>query len=129
MLTIAYASRALISARSPDMLEVLRACMRNNARLGVTGALYYDGRQFYQVLEGDDTVIACLYDTIRNDPRHTDVQLLLRQPITQRRFDGWSMKFVDGSGRTDLQSDFEYPEATHPELHAQDPRLEALLVA
>ena len=127
--TLAYASNALVPAHSAEMLDIARACLRNNPRLGVTGALYFDGHQFYQVLEGDETVLACLFDTIRNDPRHTDVTLVFRKPIAQRRFTDWSMKFVDGTGMPDLRHRFDYSEAVTPELHAQDARIDALMAA
>lgn len=127
--TLAYASNALVPAHSAEMLDIARACLRNNPRLGVTGALYFDGRHFYQVLEGDETVLACLFDTIRSDPRHADVKLVYRKPIAQRRFTDWSMKFVDGSDMPAMRPQFDYTEAVKPELHAQDARIEALIAA
>ena len=127
--TLAYASNALVPAHSAEMLDIARACLRNNPRLGVTGALYFDGRQFYQVLEGDETVLACLFDAIRSDPRHTDVKMVYRRPIRERRFGDWSMKFIDGSGDPELRPHFDYAEAVKPELHAQDARIEALTAA
>lgn len=127
--TLAYASNALVPVHSADMLDIARASLRNNARLGVTGALFFDGRQFYQVLEGDDTIIACLYDTIRADPRHTDVQLVYYRKLPERRFADWSMKFVDGTRRRDLAPVFDHAVAVPSEATLQDRRIEALLAA
>ena len=104
--TLAYTSRALIPAHSAEMLEIARASLRNNSRLGVTGALYFDGLRFYQVLEGDENVLACLFDTIRADPRHFDVQCVYHTPTPQRRFGDWSMKFVDGTSQPELATLF-----------------------
>jgi hypothetical protein len=127
--TLAYASNALVPAHSAEMLDIARAALRNNKRLGVTGALFFDGKQFYQVLEGEDTVIACLFDNIRADRRHTDVQLVYYRSIPERRFGDWSMKFVDGTRRGDLAPIFDYRAAVHPGSSAQDTRIEALLAA
>jgi hypothetical protein len=111
------------------MIDIARSALRNNARLGVTGALFFDGSQFYQVLEGEDTVIACLYDTIRADPRHTDVQLVYYRTLPDRRFGDWSMKFIDGTRRRDLAPVFDHAAVVHPEATAQDSRIAALAAA
>jgi hypothetical protein len=110
--SLSYASRSLIPAGGPEIAALIDACLRNNARLGVTGALYFDGRQFFQVLEGDEAVVACLFDDIRKDPRHTDVKIVTRGPIAQRAFAGWTMKIVDGVARPQVGRRFRYEEAT-----------------
>ena len=127
--TLAYTSNALVPAHSPEMLDIARASLRNNERLGVTGALFFDGRHFYQVLEGDEPVLACLFDTIRADPRHTDVQLVYYRRLSERRFGDWAMKFVDGTHRRDLAELFTAPGGRSEAEAAEDHRIEALLAA
>jgi len=127
--TLAYASSALVPACSPEMLDIARVALRKNEQLGVSGALYFDGKRFFQVLEGEDTIIACLFDTIRADPRHTDVQLVYYRSLPERRFGDWSMKFIDGTSRRDLAPIFDNRAAVHPEDTAQDDRIAALLAA
>lgn len=127
--TLAYTSSMLIPVHSTEMLAIARAALRNNPRLGVTGALYFDGHHFFQVLEGEDTALACLFDTIRADPRHMNVRLVHRGPITERRFENWSMKFVDGTGRRDLSRLFEVAGDAAPVVQADEARIEALLAA
>ncbi|MGY6410518.1 MAG: BLUF domain-containing protein [Alkalilacustris sp.] len=124
--SIAYVSLSRIPAWSPEMLELARSCLTRNPALGITGALYFDGVQFYQVLEGPEQAVAELYATIRADPRHCAVQTLWDGPITRRRFGAWAMKFVDGSGRAQrLRGRFEYEQAlaAGPD---QRPRIDAL---
>ena len=99
---LAYASLSRIPAASPEMLEIARTSLARNPVLGLTGGLYFDGDQFYQVLEGTETAVQTLYAGIRRDGRHTSVQTLWDGPITRRRFGAWAMKFVDGSGRATL---------------------------
>ncbi len=109
--SLAYVSLSRIPAWSPEMLELARSCLVRNPALGITGALYFDGVQFYQVLEGSEDAVAELYATIRADPRHCAVQTLWDGPITRRRFGAWAMKFVDGSGRAQrLRSRFDYEQ-------------------
>lgn len=111
-MSLSYASRALVPAGGPEIDALVETCRRNNARLGVTGALYFDGRQFFQIIEGDEAVVACLFDMIRRDPRHTDVQIVSRGPIDRRAFGSWSMKIVDGVRKPHLAPRFRYEEAT-----------------
>jgi hypothetical protein len=102
-----YLSRSLIPAIGPEMIGLAGACMRNNQRLDVTGALYYDDRHFFQTLEGPEPAIAVLLERIRRDPRHADMRILARGPILARRFPCWSMKFVDGAWLKDAAARFE----------------------
>ncbi len=67
---------------------------RRNARLGITGALFYSSHSFAQVLEGPALAVDCLYARILVDPRHESVTLLHRRPIAQRRFERWTMAYV-----------------------------------
>lgn len=124
---LAYASVSYIPAWSPEMLAVARSSLANNPRLGITGALYFDGAQFYQVLEGEETAVHALYARIRRDPRHHAVQTLWDGPITRRRFGHWAMKFVDGSGRAALlRPHFRY-ESVLSETAQRQPGLMEML--
>ena len=48
-----------------------------------------------QVLEGSRDTVAEVYERIRRDPRHHQLDLLFEGPIDEREFDDWSMAFVD----------------------------------
>ena len=48
----------------------------NNKRRGITGALLVSGNTFIQTLEGEESVVRQVYETIRRDPRHEAVELL-----------------------------------------------------
>ena len=124
--SLAYASLSRVPAWSPEMLDIARTCLARNPALGVTGALYFDGEQFYQVLEGEEATVTDLYARIRRDPRHGGVQTLWDGPIQRRRFGVWSMKFVDGSGRAaPLRGRFAY-DAVLRLKRAQEPLIRAL---
>ena len=125
--SLAYVSVSNIPAWSPEMLEVARTSLARNPRLGITGALYFDGEQFYQVLEGEETAVRDLFARIRSDVRHTAVQLLWDGPIRTRRFGNWAMKFVDGAGRAaPLRGRFAYAEVLRCGPEAQGGLIEAL---
>jgi hypothetical protein len=131
MLTcLAYASLSNVPASSPEMLELARTCLARNPAIGVTGALYFDGLQFYQVIEGEETAVRDLFDRIEQDPRHSAVQTLWDGPIPHRRFGNWAMKFVDGSTQPDkLRPRFCYAEALERSRSAQPRLFDALVRA
>jgi hypothetical protein len=88
-----YASRSTIDP-GPAFEALAAQAAAANARLGVTGALYGDGRLFFQILEGEAGVLDALFSRILRDPRHCDVRLLVRRPIPRRQFARWAMKAV-----------------------------------
>lgn len=126
LVSLAYVSLSRIPAFSPEMLDLARCCLARNPALGITGALYFDGVQFYQVIEGSPDAVEDLFDRILRDPRHCAVQSLWDGPIARRRFGIWAMKFVDGTGRASrLRQCFSY-ETALAARHEQDVRIDAL---
>jgi hypothetical protein len=124
---LAYESRARLASEAPDIRAIETASLGNNARLGVTGALYFDGAQFFQVLEGPQNAVAILYDRIRKDPRHDQVALVCRHPIAHRMFGLWSMKIVNGLDHPQLRATFEAAvDAAPPPGAGLDPRISVL---
>lgn len=74
-----------------NMATILAESQRNNARDGLTGALAaHDGR-FIQVIEGTSGALDLLLRRLTPDPRHRDIVVLDRRPITARRFQDWTM--------------------------------------
>lgn len=123
---LAYSSVSRVNAGSPEMRAIEDASLRNNGRLGVTGALYFDGESFFQVLEGAESAVALLYDTIRKDPRHISAEIVCRHAIEDRMFGLWSMKFVNGLDHPQLAATFRAASGAAPNALAVDPRIEAL---
>ena len=74
-----------------NMATILGESQRNNERDGLTGALAaHDGR-FIQVIEGTPGSLDRLLLRLASDPRHRDIVILNRRPITERRFTDWTM--------------------------------------
>ena len=87
-----YASTA--TGRTDSLLNVatiLAESDRNNSRDGLTGALAAHGGGYLQVIEGQPEVLDGLLRRLESDPRHKDIRLIDRMPITQRRFSDWTM--------------------------------------
>lgn len=100
-----YISTAPNLARE-DVESILAASARNNPERGITGLLVYNGRNFLQLLEGEESALVGLMVRIGNDPRHTGVSILERKSIEHRACPDWAMKRVliaeSVAGRRDL---------------------------
>ena len=91
---IVYRSRATAISSDTDLFYLLAHARENNAKLGLSGIVLYDRGFFYQWLEGHDAPLGRVWNSIRADLRHTDVQVLIDQQIPTRLFAGWSMQFA-----------------------------------
>ncbi|RZJ25497.1 MAG: BLUF domain-containing protein [Haliea sp.] len=91
LIQLIYASRVSRSLGPMDIKDILAASRRNNAKLGVTGALCLNNGIFLQALEGDRSAVNALYHRILLDERHRDTAILSFGEITKRRFGTWSM--------------------------------------
>ena len=91
LIQLTYASRTSSVFKNDDLASILKASQRNNARVGVTGALCLAGGIFLQQLEGDRAEVNRLYHRILADPRHREPAVLDFAEITSRRFTSWDM--------------------------------------
>jgi hypothetical protein len=93
--SLLYVSRALL--RPADVhtaiAAILEVSLARNAVQEVTGALLYTGERFAQLLEGPEGAVLGVMDSIRRDPRHTDIVSLEPNQLTARRFASWSLAY------------------------------------
>ena len=92
-----YTSTAITACDLPELKEILDRARVRNAERAVTGMLLYTEGSFFQVLEGDETVLNALFARIATDPRHKRVIKIIDEPIAQRDFGDWSMGFAAAS--------------------------------
>ena len=94
---IVYCSRNAIGrdAAGRDLEQILAAARRNNAQVGVTGALLYSKGFFAQVLEGPFEAVQQVFERIQIDHRHTDVVILTAENVTDRNFADWDMAYAE----------------------------------
>jgi len=93
LLSLVYMSAAnevFDQERLDALLEHAR--VRNTAS-GLSGLLVYKDGRFMQLLEGPEVAVLETYQRIIDDPRHTDVGLLVEERIHTRRFGEWKMAF------------------------------------
>jgi hypothetical protein len=89
-----YVSRAVGPQTTTMTTTILAQAQGNNAAQGITGVLCQGQGFFFQVIEGERSRVNALYRRISADTRHQDVDLLLYEEISERRFGQWSMALV-----------------------------------
>ena len=91
---LVYVSAATHPLDKADLLQMLKEARERNQQLGVTGLLLYKDGDFIQLLEGDKATVKALFqDSIRKDPRHRNIQVLIEDEAPKRLFADWSMGF------------------------------------
>jgi hypothetical protein len=90
---LCYTSTATSDMQRQDLVDLLRLSRRKNEEAGITGLLLYSSDRFIQLLEGDEAAVRKLYERIREDSRHRDVELVYEQRIAARECPDWSMGF------------------------------------
>ena len=96
---LAYSSTLIVPVEkwAAVLEQITEHAHHKNAKLGLTGVLLFSRGRCIQVLEGFPESLFPLYEQIKIDSRHTDVQTLIKSQITQRSFDAWNMRVVDMS--------------------------------
>jgi len=98
---LVYISRQSYPLNRSELRQILDAADHFNQQHQVTGMLVYRNGSFLQVLEGEKDTIRTLYDSIRQDRRHTDVQQVIFEPARQRYFQRWTMGFCELATQAD----------------------------
>ncbi|MGU3408846.1 BLUF domain-containing protein [Microbacterium sp. M1A1_1b] len=93
MLSLTYSSVATSTLEPADLTALLTQSRASNEHTGITGMLLFRNGYFLQVLEGPDAQVRQKMRTIRDDPRHTKVTVLLEEVIEDREFPEWTMGF------------------------------------
>jgi len=94
MLSLLYRSQAVALLPQSELTDICLRSARKNQRLGITGFLVEYGGVFLQILEGEPGTVESLYAEILRDPRHHDVELLLREEGKGKpNFGFWAMNY------------------------------------
>ncbi len=91
---IIYRSQIADEVDGSQIREICSQSKSANALRDVQGALIAINRHFYQVLEGESTVLEPLLHKIQSDSRHNNFTLLQNTQVQSRKFDGWDMTLI-----------------------------------
>lgn len=92
-----YISGATRDFSEEELRDIAKQASCNNVRQGITGALLFIQNSFVQVIEGRDTDIRVLLDTLEKDARHHNIRVILDRSVQHRDFEDWSMGLVMAS--------------------------------
>ena len=95
---LVYRSAAVGRPTAGDLDHLLAQARERNAAEDLTGLLVYDQGRFVQWLEGPNTGIDRVWQSIRRDPRHTEVERLHTPWHPHRLFPNWQMQFGVAAG-------------------------------
>ena len=96
-----YSENRIGIARRHSIIADLKAVsVKRNRESEVTGALLYDDEWFVQTLEGQERAVEETLQRIMKDPRHANVEVVVRKQIPERKFGQWAMGFAERTPET-----------------------------
>ena len=90
-----YRSTARDGLSAGDLDNIRTVARQRNGACDLSGCLHHEGGLFFQWLEGPQTQLRAVVDSILQDSRHRDITVLDEGPLTHRRFQHWRMRFSD----------------------------------
>ena len=92
MQRLLYVSYAAEEFSKPAVLNgLVEDAIRRNTKNDITGALFYFGGYFIQLLEGSRDAVSETFSRIKSDSRHSDVEVFFSEEVSERIFPGWNM--------------------------------------
>lgn len=95
MIQLIYCSAAREPFTPQILGQLLHKARSYNAQHDITGILLYTDGSFFQVLEGEEAPVDALFGNISRDARHSQVTLIIREPIRRRAFANWTMGYAE----------------------------------
>lgn len=93
LVSVSYVSAETDPFDDERLAALLAQSRRSNHEHDLTGMLLHRRGRFFQVLEGPQDAVDALIAKIRDDARHHDIRILLRENLDDRRFDEWTMGY------------------------------------
>jgi len=103
---LVYISAATVPFDDDDLRDLLVKARANNERQNISGMLVYHDGAFIQVLEGEGHAVDALYEKIDLDKRHVNAIVLLRNDVSERTFEAWSMGYLPSKSLSDIPDGF-----------------------
>lgn len=91
MHSLIYISSAVEKFTKSGIEELLAVAHERNKEHGITGLLILKDYVIVQYIEGEEKEIKQLFENIKKDDRHFQVNLLKIEEIKERQFKDWSM--------------------------------------
>lgn len=92
--SLVYTSTAARPLAKSDLENILLHARKNNLQEHVTGLLLFTEGKFMQYLEGPQSGVLKIFDTIKKSKLHTEITEVSRKPLASREYGDWSMAFL-----------------------------------
>ena len=92
---LTYKSRATTTPTPADIKAMVSKARARNREMGITGMLLFEDGCFLQTLEGPPDQLDRVWNSIKRDPRHRDIQVLSEHIINNRLFSAWDLMLYD----------------------------------
>jgi blue light- and temperature-responsive anti-repressor len=92
---LTYKSKATTTPSRADIAGIVRKARSRNRELGITGMLLFEDGCFLQTLEGPPAHLDLVWNAIKRDPRHCDIQVMSEHVSSGRLFSNWDLKLYD----------------------------------
>jgi blue light- and temperature-responsive anti-repressor len=136
---LTYKSRAAYTPSPSDLEELVHKARARNRSLGVTGMLLYENGKFLQTLEGPPEGLNEIWAAIREDKRHSHIEILSEHVVSARLFSDWDLLLYSRAEERPRRSERRaedgpdlsefVPRMARLALDADDTRLGAQLAA
>lgn len=98
--SICYVSQKSDDCTNEVVQKIIKTSSLNNSKKEISGILIEYNNSFIQYLEGEPITIHELFELIKNDSRHQNVQLLKFTDIDKRLFNTWNMVYKNLNDNT-----------------------------
>ncbi|QTN38304.1 BLUF domain-containing protein [Cryomorphaceae bacterium] len=92
MKSIIYLSEESMDFNEEELKELSSSSEQRNKDRGITGFMSYKNGIFVQFLQGPDSAVDQLFNTINKDERHS-VKKSLELPFDEELFPAWGMRY------------------------------------
>lgn len=92
---ICYVSTANSNLNLHQIEALLNLSKDGNERKNIKGVLLYSEGNFFQILEGEKTLVLDVFKKIEQDPRHYGLIKILGKDITQGACDGYKVDILN----------------------------------
>lgn len=129
---ISYVSTASKDLQEQKIDDIMVQSGKHNNDRRLTGILFYNERNFFQLLEGEKEIVENLYEKIKQDHRHKDIIQILEKPVYKSAFDGYLTDFVTDTKKyneSQLKHYLHYIEVLDPKSQEGVKRIIELMMA
>lgn len=92
--SLVYTSMASRPLSKIDLEYILDKARKRNIEEQVTGLLLFTDGKFMQYLEGPQTAVLKIFDSIKKSSLHKQITEVSRQTVDTREYGDWSMAFL-----------------------------------